>query len=267
MSKFNNIDNTNWKESELITDSLWLFPTRDNSGKHEGSYHGNFIPQIATQLILRYTKEGDTVFDPFLGSGTTAYEADRLNRNVIGFDINGSLIKSVKARITSQRDFIELREQDSSEPCTPGLVKTILAEHDKRFVQLAILHPPYHDIIKFTSNPRDLSNAADLNAFIDSLKNVISNTISVLEPNRYFAIIMGDKYSNKQWIPLGFYCMQAAMDVGASLKSIVVKDIQGNRGKRNAQTIWRYRALMNDYYIFKHEYIMVFQNTLRSKIK
>ena len=43
------------------------------------------------------------------------------------------------------------------------------------------------------------------------------------------------------------------------LKGIVVKNIEGNRGKLGAGGIWRYRALKNDYYIFKHEYILVFK--------
>ena len=44
------------------------------------------------------------------------------------------------------------------------------------------------------------------------------------------------------------------------LKGIIVKNIEGNRGKLGIQGgIWRYRALNSDYYIFKHEYIFVFK--------
>ena len=43
------------------------------------------------------------------------------------------------------------------------------------------------------------------------------------------------------------------------LKGIVVKNIEGNRGKLGTSGIWRYRALKNDDYIFKHEYILVFK--------
>ncbi|STO71501.1 DNA methyltransferase [Avibacterium paragallinarum] len=76
-----------WKSTDLNVDSLWLFGERDKRGKHKNVYHGNFIPQIPYQLIKRYTKEEDTVLDLFMGSGTTLYECENLNRSFIGFDI------------------------------------------------------------------------------------------------------------------------------------------------------------------------------------
>jgi DNA modification methylase len=39
-------------------------------------------------LLLRYSKEGDTVLDQFAGGGTTLVEAKLLNRNIIGVDVN-----------------------------------------------------------------------------------------------------------------------------------------------------------------------------------
>lgn len=42
-----------WKTTDLNPDSLWLIDKRDNSGKHENNYHGNFVPQIPNQLIRR----------------------------------------------------------------------------------------------------------------------------------------------------------------------------------------------------------------------
>ena len=52
--------------------------------------------------------------------------------------------------------------------------------------------------------------------------------------------------------------MQTVMDEGFKLKSIVVKNIEENRGKRGQYSLWRYRALKDGYYIFKHEYVMFF---------
>ncbi|MFH1048528.1 MAG: hypothetical protein V1732_02595 [Patescibacteria group bacterium] len=63
MPIFNDLNLDKWKESEIWTDSLWIIQERDKSGKHDGFYHGNFVPQIPRQLILRYTKENDVVFE------------------------------------------------------------------------------------------------------------------------------------------------------------------------------------------------------------
>ena len=93
--KFNDIDMKNWKESDINTDSLWVISERDKSGKHKNVYHGNFIPQIPNQLIRRYTKENEVVMEPFMGSGTTLFECEKLNRKYIGFDINPEMIEYV----------------------------------------------------------------------------------------------------------------------------------------------------------------------------
>ena len=53
---------------------------------------------------------------------------------------------------------------------------------------------------------------------------------------------------------------ERALKLGFKLKSIIVKDMKGNRSKQNKEAIWRYRALSSDYYIFKHEYIFIFKN-------
>jgi len=259
MPIFNDLNLKKWKESEIWTDSLWIIPERDKTGKHNGFYHGNFVPQIPHQLILRYTKKNEIVFDPFLGSGTTAYEAESLNRNFIGIEIQKKLVDYVRKNIELKDNFSELIIGDSTKIKTFEKVKEILKNYRKRNIQLAILHPPYADIIKFSDLKGDLSNAKSLKEFLEKFSDVLKNTIEILEKGRYLVIVIGDKYTAGQWIPLGFYCMREAQKLKLTLKSIVVKNIEGNRAKRNKEAIWRYRALSNDYYIFKHEYILIFK--------
>jgi hypothetical protein len=40
---------------------------------------------------------------------------------------------------------------------------------------------------------------------------------------------------------------------------IAVKNFEETRGKRNQKELWRYRALVGGFYVFKHEYIFIFQ--------
>ena len=270
MPKFNDFDMDKWKDlSDIETDSLWIIDKRDNSGKHDGFYHGNFVPQIPHQLIKRYTKKNDTVLDAFLGSGTTAYECETLGRNFIGIDIKKEMVDYVTEKLADKslleepnKNFAYCIEGDSSSTTTYNKVNSILTKEGKEKVQLVVLHPPYFDILKFSNKKEDLSNAKDLKTFINMFGKVVKHCTEVLENNYYLAIVIGDKYSSGEWIPLGFYCMQEAQKQGLKLKSIIVKNMDGNRAKQGKNDIWRYRALASDYYIFKHEYILVFKREM-----
>lgn len=268
MTKFNDFNMDNWKTlSDIETDSLWFIDKRDKSGKHDGFYHGNFVPQIPHQLILRYTKKNDTVLDAFMGSGTTAYECETLRRNFVGVDIKQDMVDYVKSKLDSEtiqnqnNIFTTCIEGDSSNPEITQRINTILQNNRKNCVQLVILHPPYFDILKFSNNPNDLSNAKNIKSFLDSFGKVVENCMRLLEKDRYMAIVIGDKYSGGEWIPLGFYCMNETQKRGLKLKSIIIKNIDGNRAKQGKNDIWRYRALTSDYYIFKHEYILLFKKS------
>lgn len=96
---FNDLNLENWKELDIDVNSLWIINERDKSGKHKNIYHGNFIPQIPNQLIRRFTKENELVLDVFLGSGTTLYEFESLNRKFIGLDINEKMIDYVNSQM------------------------------------------------------------------------------------------------------------------------------------------------------------------------
>ena len=121
------------------------------------------------------------------------------------------------------------------------------------------MHPPYLDIIKFSNNPRDLSNACSVESFLTMMNKIVDNASLVLDRGRYFALVIGDKYSKGEWIPLGFLTMNEIMKRRFSLKSIIVKNFEETAGKRNQKELWHYRALVGGFYIFKHEYIFLFK--------
>jgi len=53
-----------------------------------GPYIGKMRPSLARQLVMRYSNQGDYVWDPFCGSGTVSLECRLLSRHVIAGDIN-----------------------------------------------------------------------------------------------------------------------------------------------------------------------------------
>jgi hypothetical protein len=259
-NEINDIDLSRWREyDEIITDSLWIFDKRDTSGAHLGWYWGNFIPQIPRQLMLRYTKKGDWVWDSFLGSGTTLIECRRLGRNGIGIELNQEVAKKAKELIEKEQNKYNVITEVIVGDSRTIDIKQILNKYSIDKFQLLIMHPPYHDIIRFSEDERDLSNAKNTQEFLEMFGAVVDNTTQYLENGRYFALVVGDKYSKGEWVPLGFYCMQEVLKRGYLLKSIVVKNFEETRGKRNQKELWRYRALAGGFYVFKHEYIMLFK--------
>ncbi len=259
-SKINDLNLNRWKEyDDLITDSLWILDKRDNSGAHHAGYWGNFVPQIPNQLLRRFTKKGDWILDPFLGSGTTLIEAQRLGRNAIGIELSKKVLEQTKKTISKEKNIdsveIKLINGDSSHID----IKSCLNQFGRKSFQFQIYHPPYWDIIKFGENKFDLSNAKSLNDFLKSFGKILDNCLPYLDKNRFAAVVISDKYSNSEWVPLGFLVMQEFLKRGMILKSAIVKNFEETTGKRNQKELWRYRALAGGFYVFKHEYIFIFQ--------
>jgi SAM-dependent methyltransferase len=255
---FSDLDMSRWKEYEEIwTDSLWIIPQRARGNGHALEYHGNFVPQIATQTFRRFSKAGEVVLDMFLGSGTSAVEALRLGRRCVGVELKPELVEHLREKLGEQPDRLALVCGDSGRAETVDRVRSALAAWDRSDVDLLVLHPPYADIIRFSEHPDCLSNAEE---FLPAFRRVAEQGYGLLRPGRFAVLVIGDKYEGGELVPLGFQCMQAMNEAGFRTKSIVVKNIEGNEvGKGRDANLWRYRALKGGFYIFKHEYVILFE--------
>ncbi len=267
---YNDIDLNNWKNYDHIeTGTLWQFSERGRGKGHKFDYHGNYIPQIAYQLYNRYTKPGDIVLDLFLGSGTSAIEAVNMNRKCVGVEIKSDLVNKVNEKLAeiTEETLTEVICEDSSSESVCNKINDSLIKLGSEKAQFLVLHPPYADIIKFSDKKKDLSNCASTEEFLDKFALVAENGYNYLEKGRYAALIIGDKYSKGELVPLGFYCMQKMNEIGFKTKSIIVKNITGNEiAKGKASNLWRYRALAGGFYIFKHEYVMIFEKGKNKKL-
>ena len=83
------------------TKSIPEFSPRTNIWKYSVGFNVNigkhcavFPTKLAEDHILSWSNEGDIVFDPFLGSGTTMFAAIKNNRRFIGCEINEDYVKS-----------------------------------------------------------------------------------------------------------------------------------------------------------------------------
>src|SRR3989304_5645467 len=86
--------NLNWREKDL--------PERIRT-KHVHRLHpylGKFIPQLVEIFLRKFFKPGQTVLDPFVGSGTTLVQSNELGINSFGFDISIFNVILCKAKTT-----------------------------------------------------------------------------------------------------------------------------------------------------------------------
>jgi SAM-dependent methyltransferase len=72
----------------VYEEELWTSRQRQASSIHEVSYRACFKPQLPAYFIDRLSSEGDLVYDPFSGRGTTAVEAALRGRRVVANDIS-----------------------------------------------------------------------------------------------------------------------------------------------------------------------------------
>jgi len=266
------LESGGWKQyQEILTTSLWQFPNADDEDGQTRAYHGCMIPQLPRQLMLRFTKAGDTVLDPFAGSGTTAVEALRLGRHSISLDVYPEKIQNLARRVG------QLQLPEGQERCRAfgyaanalsgldlsGCVGRALGSYGQTHVQMILLHPPYHNAVKFGEADQDLSNSINPTHFQTRFSVVLGNCLGWLEPGRHCAIIIGDVYLGGRFHSLTSGCIQSALSYGLTMKAHIVKDLGEGRGKRGQRALWRYRALKGGYYVFGWESILLFQKPER----
>ena len=85
-------------------------------GKKTVENHGAVFPEeIAQKIITNFTKNGDTVLDPFLGSGTTGVAAANTGRRFIGIERDPDYFTIAQARIrTAQADAITNKMREAT---------------------------------------------------------------------------------------------------------------------------------------------------------
>jgi len=90
------------KEASILTKEEWKQYFSGHwyfKGARQIEHEAMFPDELPKRLIKMFSFVGDTVLDPFLGSGTTIKVALELNRNGIGYEINKDFLKLIKKKI------------------------------------------------------------------------------------------------------------------------------------------------------------------------
>lgn len=137
--------------------SIVSYPDRGPYGDHKypGNCSGHLIRELVTHFGARH------VLDPAAGSGTTGDVCRELGVNCLQCDLRDGF-DVLSSNIPSGFDFV-------------------------------FFHPPYWNIIKYSDDPRDLSNISKYEDFIESLARACKRLRKTLEPNGgHLAVLVGD---------------------------------------------------------------------------
>lgn len=95
---------SNWVGRDLVYPGNVLHLATESSNKNHSA---TFPVELPSWFIKLFTKKGDVVLDPFIGSGTTAVAALRLGRSFIGMELNEEYYKVAINRMAKERITIE----------------------------------------------------------------------------------------------------------------------------------------------------------------
>jgi site-specific DNA-methyltransferase (adenine-specific) len=168
------------KEKSRLTTEEWneyFYGHWNFSGEKQDKHLAMFPEELPKRLIKMFSFVGDTVLDPFLGSGTTCLAARKLERSSVGYEINHDFLPVIKEKLSTKN--------------RPEGIETIIQENKHTNFKEEILKLPYifKDPVKFDKkiDPKKLKFGSKIDngsthqrETYYSVKEVISPEVIVL---------------------------------------------------------------------------------------
>ena len=208
------------KEWAMLSRSVWS--AKDVSSPRQDYHleHGaTFSEALASRVIKIYSKEGDTVLDPFSGVGTSLVAARKLGRRSIGFELYEKYYNITK-RLLEQTIF---DAEDSI--IKMGDCRGLIDEVEEVSIQLTLTSPPYSDFIKrsvedrrtthktskmviennskvkpYGEDSRDFGNLS-YSTFLDEVEKLMVKIFKVTKPGGYNVWVVKDHRDPKNGKP------------------------------------------------------------------
>jgi DNA modification methylase len=216
--------------------------------------HGAVFPvKLAERLILMYSKEGDSVFDPFAGIGTTLVAAQNLRRHALGIELNPKFASIAEKWLGENQHLFSSNfiYRVVNDDCR-NLLNHV--HHNK--IQVTITSPPYADFIRksvedrktthkksvikyennstvkpYSEDKRDFGNLP-YDSFLSEIKSVLHSNYEVTKNGGYSAWVVKDYRDAKNkvpYIPFHSDLAQAGEEVGFKFHDLIIWDQTGQR--------------------------------------
>ena len=220
---FNGLSATEWAS---LSSSVWNDVSSVRAKKH--LEHGATYPEkLCDRLIAMYSHVGDTVLDPFLGTGTTVLSAIKNNRNAIGIELTDRFFavatREIEASCNENQE--TLFERLGTYRLLQGDCAEVLRTVEAESVQLTVTSPPYADLIHrvvedrskyhknskfvtdnnattnlYSDDERDLGNM-DMPTYIRKVEDIMAELFRVTKPGGYNAWVVKDFRDTRHKIP------------------------------------------------------------------
>ncbi len=255
------------KEKSRITKEEWREYTKTVwtiANTRRNDHPAVFPDEIPHRLIKLFSFYGETVLDPFAGTGTTARAAIPLGRRAVCVDQNGNYIKTIRK---------ECRKlHNGQDPDFEALQAVHGDSRNMEFVRdnsvgLIVTSPPYWDKANYGKSGNNLGNRENYVEFLTSLIPVFEECLRVLMPGRKVCVVTANV---NQYTEHGLLTFPLATDFAVLLRElgfVMVNEIiwskDGSGGKWGSYGAQR--PIFGSYpyppnFLFKnvHEYILIF---------
>ena len=231
--KRNRVNDLTGKEWLLSTKSFFL-STRCADDKDAFAHPAPFLIKDVERMISTFTKKGMTVFDPFLGSGTTAIASFNLGRTCVGIDLSEEY-RSLAFDRFAKKGMIE------GQHFRYILGDSLIETQNVGAVDYIITSPPYHNILKnnskglradksergyrsgsrigvdyYSDKENDLGNQSSYEEFLNLFERIMQQAYIQLGNKKYCSIIISDFTVDKEEV-----CVQA--DIVRLMKTVGFK--------------------------------------------
>lgn len=217
--------------------TLWDYPSQHYGAGVQGdkNYAGATPSYIIWNLLERYTRPGDLVVDPMVGSGTTLDVAADLGRRATGFDLN------------PQRDEIA-RADARTLPLEDGSADFVFVD------------PPYSTHIEYSDDPRCIGKLdAGESAYYDAMERVIAEIFRVLKNRRYMALYVSDSFRKGQ--PFKAIGFELFARLRRHFKPVDIVAVVRHSAKL-ARSNWTREAVKGNFFLRGFSYLLIMKKEI-----
>ena len=217
-NQLNELDSKTW----LKFQKSWFIHNPPPRRKDVLQHPAKFPETLAQEFIEFFTKKGQTVLDPMMGTGSALVACLRAGRRGVGIELNAQYFALAEKIVAAEMEALGK---------TPAKLRPILhhgdaakvAELKLPMVDYVLTSPPYWDMLHargaatqkkrratpgldvvYSDDVRDVGNIADYEVFVEKLAQIYEALLPCLKPKAYLTIIVKNVKKGGKIYPLAW---------------------------------------------------------------